>query len=658
MRAALSRASSRAATAEPLARLLQAAVALAALATGFALASRHPLAPGFVSLAFAVCCLAAARWRDAWLWALPAALPLLNFAPWTGWTVFDEFDLLVLAAVAGGHARLAWRAPRAPSSLPTRASSQSRRLLPAGRTLPALPTLIALLFAAGLIALARGGSACGVAVDAPLCTDPWNGLHVFKNTLAAALLLPLLLGAMERSADASLQRFAHGMLLGIVVVVAAVLWERAAYPGLWDFSEPYRTVALFWEMRVGGAAIDFYLALALPFVAWAVASAQTPARWLVAAALAVLFDYACLTTFSRGVYLAAFGGLATLALLASRRPTPSAHWRRRANLALALVLLIETLAIVGAGSFIAARTERAATDFGHRLEHWQGGVALLQTPLQWLFGRGLGRFPDDYAAEQQEFSGELRLAGAAGDRYITLSGPPQRVELSGLYAATQRVPLQALARYRVALDVRADRPAALALSVCEMHLLYERACQRGVVRIAAGGWQHRALTLRGPLLDAGSRWAPRQAVFSAAMLGTGTSVDIDRITLHAGTDANLLQNADFSRGLAHWLPAARSYFVPWHIDNLWLEVLIEQGLLGVAAFALLYAAALARVLAPSRSTRPMAPCLATALIGALLVGLVSSVFDMPRVAFLLLLIAMLAIERGERDERDERGEPA
>ena len=99
MRAALSRASSRAATAEPLARLLQAAVALAALAAGFALASRHPLAPGFVSLAFAVCCLAAARWRDAWLWALPAALPLLNFAPWTGWTVIDEFDLLVLAAV-------------------------------------------------------------------------------------------------------------------------------------------------------------------------------------------------------------------------------------------------------------------------------------------------------------------------------------------------------------------------------------------------------------------------------------------------------------------------------------------------------------------------------------------------------------------------------
>ncbi len=629
MRAALSTPVSPEVTA-PTVRALHAAIAVAATGTGFALAAHHPLAPWLVSCAYAAWCLGAARWPGAWLWALPAALPLLSLAPWTGWTVFDEFDLLVLGAVAGGYTRMAWRGEGT-----------------AGRR--AAPLLIALLLSAALVALARGWTACGAAAfDAPLCTDPYNGLHVFKSTLAAALLLPLLRRALQRSEHDTLVRFAHGMLVGIVAVVLAVLWERAAAPGLLNFSAPYRTVALFWEMRLGGAAIDFYLALATPFVVWAVASAGTPLRWIAAAGLALLFDYACLTTFSRGVYLAVLGSLATLALLAwrARGPLTRPPWQRRANVALAAVLLVETLAIAGAGSFLAARAERVAHDFGDRLEHWQRGLALLETPLQWMFGRGLGRFPDDYAAAQQEFSGGVRLAEAAGTRYLELSGPRRNPALAGLFALTQRVPLQALAPYRVDLEVRAERPTALALSVCEMHLLYARACQRGVLHLAAGPWRHHTLVLRGPRLDAGSRWAPRQAVFSLAVLGAGTAVDIDRIALHAAGDADLLHNGDFSQDMARWLPAARGYFVPWHIDNLWLEMLIEQGLLGVAALALLCAVALARSLAPGR--RPMASYLAASLIGALLLGLVSSVFDMPRVAFLLLLIALLAVECGER----------
>src|SRR6185295_8312262 len=41
-------------------------------------------------------------WRWPWA-ALPATLaflPVLNFAPWTGWVLFDEFDLLAGVTVA------------------------------------------------------------------------------------------------------------------------------------------------------------------------------------------------------------------------------------------------------------------------------------------------------------------------------------------------------------------------------------------------------------------------------------------------------------------------------------------------------------------------------------------------------------------------------
>src|SRR5438067_3441819 len=146
------------------------------------------------------------------------------------------------------------------------------------------------------------------------------------------------------------------MVAGAAIVVAACVWERAVYPGLLDFSKPYRTVALFWEMHVGGAALDAYLAMAMPFVAWAVVTARTPARWTVAALLALLAEYACLTSFSRGVYLASVVGLAVFAVL-RRHGSPAARspgWRCAGVLLMAL-LVGEAIAIVGSDGFMIMR---------------------------------------------------------------------------------------------------------------------------------------------------------------------------------------------------------------------------------------------------------------------------------------------------------------
>src|SRR5450631_4151983 len=106
-----------------------------------------------------------------------------------------------------------------------------------------------------------------------------------------------------------------------MLVALAAGWERIAYAAPWEFSSSYRTVAMFWEMHVGGAAIDAYLVLATPFVAWALWTTRTWWHWSAAAALAMLTGYACLTTFSRGVYGGVMGSLALLALLLARQHT-------------------------------------------------------------------------------------------------------------------------------------------------------------------------------------------------------------------------------------------------------------------------------------------------------------------------------------------------
>ena len=672
-------------------------VALLALAVGAGLAWHHPLAPVVALYAFLLWCAAVAWWPGIWLFIVPAALPLLNFAPWTGWVVFEEFDLLLLGVAAGAYARLAFA---------TRATREKPAPTPRDRA--AFVVLAALFGALGVASLVRGVWAAG---DVSFgwfqgYADPLNSWRVFKSLLYAALVWPLLRREIGIGAAAAARRLASGMLVGLAVVALAVAWERMVYPGLWNFTSAYRTTALFWEMHVGGGAIDAYLALATPFVAWALWSSRSPLRWVAAAALALLTGYACLTTFSRGVYAAVAGSLALLGLLLAgqrvdgemrasalralwtgvlllctaaclalafdawryagagtvllglglvplvlKRWMPPIRWRPAAALALALALALEVVAVLGLGSYMRERMAASDHDMGSRLMHWRNGLGLMRGPADWILGIGLGRLPAAYAraVPGQEFPGDVQFVRSGtgqGSGSVRVFGPKTQSDLHGLLALTQRVALRPVLPYRVAFDVRAAAKADVYLRLCEMHLLYPRNCQVALVRVTPGDpeWRRVTVRLRGPLLDTGQAWTPRLGVFSLAVVNAGGVAEFDNVSLVEPDRTEALANWDFSQGLARWFPAAQGYYVPWHIDNLYLEVLIERGVPALLAFVLCMGFALWRLVGAGGRATPIAPFLAASLCGALCVGGVSSVMDVPRVAFLLLLLTLFAVE--------------
>ena len=184
---------------------------------------------------------------------------------------------------------------------------------------------------------------------------------------------------------------------------------------------------------------------------------------------------------------------------------------------------------------------------------------------------------------------QFRWTRCKGIAPCRISGPKLSQNLAGLYLLSQRVPLQPRVRYRVEFDFHVQQPTDVGISVCEVHLLYDRRCQSAEFRLHPGAqpWQHRSLVLRGPSLSAGAAYAPRRAAFSIAVLNAGGVAEFDNLRLRGPDGTDLLRNGDFERDLAHWLPVAQYYFLPWHIDNLYLELLIEHGLAGLLAFALL-----------------------------------------------------------------------
>lgn len=278
-------------------------------ALGSILSWRYPLGSIIATLAFVSLFIAGFKRVSLSLMIIPAAMPIIGLAPWSGWLTFEEFDLLVLALAGGGYLRCGLPAHHQPAKSSVKPIS------------PLAMALLLLFLLSVLIAMFRGFW------DAGRFDFGWfqgyyesmNSMRLAKSFLWALSLLPLWFRAYRDDREKATQFLAAGMAVGLGMASLSALWERLAFTGLLNFSEDYRTTALFWEMHVGGAAFDGFLALSVPFAVWMVLHSQAKLHLALYGGILALAGYASLTTFSRGVYLAIPMGLAIMAVLSLRQ---------------------------------------------------------------------------------------------------------------------------------------------------------------------------------------------------------------------------------------------------------------------------------------------------------------------------------------------------
>jgi hypothetical protein len=237
---------------------------------------------------------------------------------------------------------------------------------------------------------------------------------------------------------------------------------------------------------------------------------------------------------------------------------------------------------------------------------------------------------------------------------LRLSGPRYPASFGDLFRVSQRVPALP-GSYVVVADVRVSRPATLHVEICAKHLLYADGCAV-TERLVAGnsnGWQRLTLPLDARRVMRGPWYAPRLAFFSMAVESSGESIDINGVSVLGPDGREVIDNGDFTRGMERWFFTSDRYHLPWHIKSLPLNVLFDQGIVGLALFSVLTALALWRLTAGRAARHPAAPYIAAALAGFLVVGLFDSLTDVPRVAFVFYFLTFAALMLvGER--RDDR----
>jgi hypothetical protein len=280
-------------------RLLIGLLGGAGAAAALALAAQHPLSPVLAVLGVLLVMVLARYFWTLWPGWMLGLLPCIALAPWTGWLLIEEFDLIVLASIAGGYFAISGPHRHKP---PPPVPVWRRELRWRGTTM--------LLMA--LAALSALGAAAHGIVDAgglvlSLQTgyrDSGAPLRAVKAVLWLMLMLPL----WHRVARRTPQTLTPSLLLGTAVALAGVclgaLYERIAFTGLADFDPDYRTTGFFWEQHLGSPAMDAALVLLLPFVLLTALRGRRAPGFALAAGLLFVAVYVVLTTFSRGLYLA------------------------------------------------------------------------------------------------------------------------------------------------------------------------------------------------------------------------------------------------------------------------------------------------------------------------------------------------------------------
>jgi hypothetical protein len=600
-------------------------------------------------LAWSVAVLHAHPWFGGWsavLWLMPwfllgavrpvvsmavllACLPLAHAGLWTGWRQVDEFELLVAASAAGWCLARWWQRPWGATAPEARHSGH--------------PAAWALLCAWALWGVFQGGRHVDAAVLLPWHEGwrwadheggvaPWRAL---RGSVWPLLALWLLAPWLVRAHTLSCWRMA--MCVGLCGVSLTVAWERHLMVGVWDMATQYRTAGPFWDMSLGGGAIDAYLAMALPWAWWSLWLARSKAAWCLWAALVALGIYTVVTTFSRGVLIASAVGVLWLHGLAVwpvwRQVSPR---RRLMHGWVTGALVIWWLALVVSASFAVSRLEQSAADAVGRWRHWGQQLSLMTSASQWMTGLGLAQVPAAYSASTTlaEMAGRAQWVPPSSSypAHLLLRGPPTRADLGGAFGLTQSVSWASGGPDRFELTARSTRGLTLRISRCDQWLFHPMQCESLDVNWPASpeaatrswGWPASADGFSGTW---GRTWGPQLVTLSVVSPGADAQV----FAVHWSQAGKAMggHNWQFAEGLSGWWPVATRHFVPWHSDNLYLEVGLERGVIGLLIFGGMLLWALR-----SGAALPWAG-LHASVVGVALLGLLISAHEFPRVAFLL-----------------------
>lgn len=566
--------------------------------------------------------LALRKFPQTWLIAIPTLLPIADLSPWTGRIFFTEFDYFFILTLA-----ISLWYGRFQSPLKQKQSSAF--------------FLLAIYTFFYLISVVQGLLPFQ-SIDANAFSNyysQYNSLRVAKGFIWALFLLPLLTYSLNAKHNIK-SYLSYGILTGLTISSLLGIWERLVFTSLFDFSTDFRITSSFYSMHTGGAHLDAYLMLSMPFICFLLFKSKNVLLATVIPALLFSISlYTLLVTYTRGTYIAFVFAFITLliALFVCYKDAMINNSKKMLYLPLLLILWATITIPVLKGSFIQHRFEQTNQEINTRSNHWIEAKNMMDNDLfTSLFGMGLGSFPRTYLWKNfsDNAPATFNLQQENNESYLQLgSGTALYIE--------QQINISANTQYNLSLDFRSPTDnSPLNIALCEKAVQNSFRCQ--ALTIAAQNtqnqWQHieqSFITKDIGKTNTSILNKPTKLILSNTQ--KNTIIDISNISLTTSEQTNLIKNGDFSKGMDFWFFTADQH-IPWRTENLWVQILFDQGWLGLITFTIILLHLLIRLYKNILKGDYFSAIILSSITGFLVVGVTDSPFDMPMITLLFFLI--------------------
>ena len=567
------------------------------------------------------------KYKNVWLIVIPALIPLADFTPYTGQFFFPEINYFILLTFAANIALKRYAHPFYYFKTP-------------------IILLLLAFIVLYLLSLLKGLFPLPSVDDNAFSNyySHYNSFRVGQGVLWAFLFLPFLSYQVQQSNRAK-ELFSYGILIGLTGVAVSAIWERFLFPGLFNYMSDYRITATFSSMHTGGGHIDTYIALSLPFIAILFKKTK---HYLLGISLFLLSVYVLMVTFSRGLYIAFLTQIIvlTIFLIVSRQKHTSSIKHKTLLIPLFLITIAAIVFPVFEGSYIQERFSKINQDKQIRTNHWKDALQMMdQNFTTYALGMGIGTYPRTYFWNNSENTtpATYSIIQEKGNKILRLgSGDSLYME--------QIIKILPNTQYHLSIIFRGNTPnSSITIPICEKSLLYSFRCQWITLHSKAGKNQwtniNRQIDLHsigdniGTTLGSLSKRPVKLILYNG---NKNSIIDIKEIKLLDSNYNNIIHNGDFSNGIDHWFFSTDNH-LPWHIKNLWVALIFDQGWLGAVIFFTLLLYALIHQFKLLQRHDFYAAILLTSIIGFLVVGTVVSPFDAPRISLLFFLIFFLAL---------------
>jgi VanZ family protein len=555
---------------------------------------------------------------------LPACVPWADGYVFTGRFILTELDLLIMLGIVVHYAKQLTVKPTL--FLPKRAF-----LLMAGLT--------GLYVVSVLWALYRIDG--GANPQSFFSTD--NLFRVAKPWLWLLLLLPVLGYHFLNQPKRATQSVAMGMCLGLLALLVSVVLERWLFTGLWASGEDalHRVRGSFVTMHTGGGHIDAYLVAATPFLLlpWLM---KLSVFWRVLATLGALVSfYAIFVTYSRGPYAVAAVSVVLCYLfwrVAQRETQAKRTWVAVLTGGIALIWLASPFMIP---SFLTERLSIVDRDTHTRIHQWERVTDLMgPSALSYLVGMGPGMLPRAIMignAQSSVPSTYHRWVEDADGAYLS-------IQSGRSYYTNQYVHPEQGETYHYRVEYRAPvSDVRLNLSLCEKWIDDSHRCQTEPVTLPkADTWQNVegefTVTAFNESEHRSLARALRPVTLAFFTHHNQPALELSALSIRDQNNESLIQNGDFSNQLDHWYITSDNH-LDWHAKNIWVNVYFDLGFLGVlfygALLLLILAAGFKAIKEGDRWSIPFV----VGLIAYFGVGMVASLFDVPQLTLMMLLLS-------------------